>query len=198
MKIARRVKRMLDVMIAMLALLVLSPLLIAIAIWIKLDSPGSVLFRQERAGLHGRPFRICKFRSMVRNAEQIAGGPVTRLDSPVVTRSGRFLRLTSLDELPQLINVLMGDMSLVGPRPLLLFTIQPDEMRRLNVRPGITGMSQVGGRQRLTWGQRMALDLWYVDHWNLWLDVCILVKTIPVVVSRQNVYDADGEMKARE
>jgi undecaprenyl phosphate N,N'-diacetylbacillosamine 1-phosphate transferase len=184
-------------MVAGAALLSLAPVMISVAALIRLDSEGPIFFRQTRVGLRGRPFLVYKFRTMVRNAEELAGGRVTRLDSPMVTRLGRMLRTTSLDELPQLFNVWKGEMSLVGPRPLLPGSIKAIEMRRQDMRPGCTGLPVVSGRQSLDWDRRIELDLYYVDHWSLWLDLKILLRTIPVALSRENVYDPQGEMKTR-
>lgn len=197
-RLKRVVKYVFDVCTAGLLLLLLIPVFLVIAILIKLESSGPVFFRQERAGQFGQPFALYKFRSMVHHAEQLNKGAVIQLSSPLITRIGRFLRMTSLDELPQLINVLCGDMSLVGPRPLLVSTIRPEEAHRLDMKPGLTGLVQVKGRQSLSWDQRMALDLWYVEHWSFWLDLRILVQTLPVMFSRANVYDVDGEMKIRQ
>lgn len=188
-------KRTTDLVVAVISLLIAAPVMMLIAIAIRLESDGPVFFRQVRAGRNGRLFRIFKFRSMVQNAD--INGPVTRIDDHRVTRLGRLLRLTSLDELPQLFNVLKGDMSLVGPRPLLLDSLRPEEKERLRMKPGITGPVAVGGRQSLDWDQRMALDLDYVRNWSLRRDLVILLRTIPVSLSRANVYDPDGEMKAR-
>lgn len=187
-----------DLVAASLLLILCAPLFAVLALLIKLDSRGPVFFKQKRAGLNGKTFEVYKFRSMVARAEQLQGGPVTTIDSPYITRVGRFLRLSSLDELPQLYNVVRGYMSLVGPRPLLPESIQPAEQRRLQVKPGITGPVQIGGRQGLTWEQRMRLDLDYVDNWSLRRDARILLQTVPVVLSWANVYDAEGEMKARQ
>lgn len=193
--VALAIKRVVDIFVASAALMIALPLFLLIGVAIKVDSPGPVFFRQQRAGQYGKPFRIVKFRSMTDRADE--DGPVTALQDARVTRVGRFLRLSSLDELPQLLNVLRSEMSLVGPRPLLPNTEKPTEMRRLEMKPGITGLTQVRGRQLLTWDERMTLDLWYVEHWNLALDFSILLETIPVVLKQKGVYDADGEMKVR-
>lgn len=193
--LAFRVKRFLDFVISLVALVIFLPIIILIIVLIKLDSPGPVLFRQKRAGLEGMPFYINKFRSMVVGADK--HGHVIKQKDSRVTRVGSIIRATSLDELPQLINVLKGEMSLVGPRALLPESILPNEMHRLDMRPGVTSLPIVSGRQQLDWDRRMELDLWYVDHWNLWLDIKILAKTLWVVISRKNVYDSDGEMKER-
>lgn len=190
-------KHAIDRAFAGTALVGLAPLLALTALAIKIDSPGPILFRQIRVGEKGRPFEILKFRSMVPDATLRAGGQVTRLDSPLVTPLGRFLRLSSIDELPQLINVLRGEMSLVGPRPLLPGSIKASEMRRQDMRPGCTGLPVVSGRQSLDWERRMELDLLYVDDWSLWLDLKILLKTIPVALLAKNVYDKSGEMRMR-
>jgi undecaprenyl-phosphate galactose phosphotransferase len=192
---AKGLKRIIDFAVSLILLTVLAPLMLVIAIAVVCDSRGGVFFRQTRAGLRGRQFRVIKFRSMK------PWGPneshVISSNDPRITRVGKVLRHSSLDELPQLINVLKGDMSLVGPRPLLPESIRAEEMIRLEMRPGITGQVAVSGRQSLTWDQRMMLDRWYVQNWNIWLDVRILLRTIPVVLSRANVYDVDGEAKAR-
>jgi len=192
---AKGLKRIVDLVVSLILLVLVGPVMLIIAIAVVWDSPGEVFFRQTRAGLRRREFKVIKFRSMKH------WGPgeshVTSSNDPRVTRVGRFLRQRSLDELPQLINVLKGDMSLVGPRPLLLESIRPEEMVRLEMRPGVTGLVAVSGRQSLPWDRRMMLDCWYVQNWNIWLDVRILLRTIPVVLSQANVYDADGEAKAR-
>lgn len=185
-------KRFFDIVIAALALLLLAIPLLAL-IWQvrrKLGSP--VFFRQTRPGRHGRPFQMVKFRTMTD-----AKGPDGRLlpDAERLTPFGRFLRSTSLDELPELFNVLKGDMSLVGPRPLLMEYLPlytPEQSRRHEVRPGITGWAQVNGRNALGWEEKFKLDLWYVDHCSLWLDIKILWLTVRKVLVREGI-SADGE-----
>lgn len=195
-RLAMFIKRIMDLLIASVAFILFFPFIIIIAIVIKLTSPGPILFRQKRAGLHGKLFYINKFRSMVVDAD--TKGHVTTLSDSRVTRVGRIIRLTSLDELPQLINVFKGEMSLVGPRALLPESIRPEETRRQSMKPGVTSLPIVSGRQQLDWDRRMELDLWYVDNWSLWLDIEILFKTFWVVILRKNVYDSDGEMKPRD
>jgi lipopolysaccharide/colanic/teichoic acid biosynthesis glycosyltransferase len=180
-------KRAVDVVATALLLVPALPVMAAVSIAVLLDSPGPVLFRQEREGMRGRLFRIYKFRSMVVDAER--GGPVMSMEDPRVTPVGRFIRRTSLDELPQLFNVLRGDMSLVGPRPLLRGTTRPSERRRLAMRPGMTGLVEVSEPHRLDWDQRMRVDIAYVDRWSPWLDVSILVRTVGVLFSRKDVMD---------
>jgi lipopolysaccharide/colanic/teichoic acid biosynthesis glycosyltransferase len=181
------VKRILDVLVAGTLTVLLSPLLLVVAVAIKLQSRGPVFFRQRRSGLHGQTFVILKFRSMVRDAED--GGPVLSMNDDRVTRIGRFLRSTSLDEIPQLINVLRGEMSLVGPRPQLPQTTRPGEERRLEMRPGMTGLVEVSDPHLLSWDERMRLDVEYVERWSLRLDLSILLRTIPVVFSRKDILD---------
>jgi exopolysaccharide biosynthesis polyprenyl glycosylphosphotransferase len=189
-------KRLIDVLGALVLLGVTLPLLVAIALLVKVTSAGSVIFRQERAGFHGRRFQMYKFRTMVEGAEQIRdrvahlnemSGPVFKVsDDPRLTAIGRILRKCSLDELPQLLNVLKGEMSLVGPRPLPLYEarrIKGAQRRRLAMRPGITGLWQVGGRNMIDFDEWMRLDLLYVDQWSLSLDLKILLRTVPVVLS---------------
>jgi exopolysaccharide biosynthesis polyprenyl glycosylphosphotransferase len=190
-------KRLIDIVGATVGLLVLGPLvMLPVAIAIKLTSPGPVLFRQKRSGLHGRLFTMYKFRSMVSNAEMLRAeleafnevpGPVFKMQNdPRVTPLGRFLRRTSIDELPQLWNVLKGEMSLVGPRPPIPSEVQqydPWHRRRLSMKPGLTCLWQISGRSKIGFEQWMKLDLQYIDNWSLWLDLKILARTVPVVLS---------------
>ena len=190
-------KRLIDVAGATVGLLVLGPLvMLPVAVIIKLTSPGPILFGQKRSGLHGRLFTMYKFRSMVTNAEMLRAeleaynemsGPVFKMKAdPRVTPVGRFLRKTSLDELPQLWNVLMGDMSLVGPRPPIPSEVQhydPWHRRRLSMKPGLTCLWQISGRNKIGFDQWMKLDLQYIDNWSLWLDLKILARTVPVVLT---------------
>jgi lipopolysaccharide/colanic/teichoic acid biosynthesis glycosyltransferase len=183
----RVLKRALDLAIALPALIVLSPViaLTALAVRVKLGSP--VLFRQERPGLHAEPFTLHKFRSM-----SDARGPDGELlpDAERLGRFGRFLRASSLDELPELVDVVRGTMSLVGPRPLLpqyVAQYTPEQARRMDVKPGITGLAQVSGRNAVTWEERFALDVQYVDSWSIGLDLRILVRSLAVVLRREGV-----------
>jgi lipopolysaccharide/colanic/teichoic acid biosynthesis glycosyltransferase len=182
----RVVKAIIDRLTAVLALVLLSPLLAAVALWIWLDDGRPALIAQERAGKGGKPFRMLKFRTMVVDA--LEAGKRLGLedpwglvpDDPRITRSGRFLRRTSLDELPQLLNVIKGQMSLVGPRPDLVEQVanySERDRRRLAVLPGITGWSQVHGREEISWPERFEQDAWYLENWSLWLDVKIVVAT---------------------
>lgn len=190
-------KEVMDRTLALLGLLALSPLLLATALIIRVTSPGPVLFKQQRAGRHGRPFTMLKFRSMRVDAEKLRAelearnqmsGPVFKLeDDPRITAFGRLIRKTSIDELPQLINVLRGEMSLVGPRPLPVYEVEKFEKsaqrRRLSVKPGLTCLWQIGGRNEVkSFEEWVKLDLQYIDNWSLWLDMKILLKTIPVVL----------------
>lgn len=184
-------KRALDVIGATVGLVVASPLLLGISVALVLTQGWPVVFVQVRPGRHGEPFPLYKFRTM-RNARDGDGDGDGRLlpDAQRITRIGRLLRQTSLDELPELVNVLRGDMSLVGPRPLLMSYLDrytPEQARRHDVRPGITGMAQVAGRNDITWDERFAHDLWYVDHASAWLDIKILVRTAVMVLTRQGI-----------
>jgi len=183
----RFVKRLLDMMLSFTALVVLSPLMAVIAMCIRLTSDGSALFLQERIGLYGKPFRMIKFRSMVVGAEQMGAGYGMEKDDPRITPVGRWLRATSFDELPQLWNILIGDMSIVGPRPGLPYqaaNYTKEQERRLDVRPGVTGWAQIHGRNEIPWSMRIQLDLWYVDNLSFALDLSIVCKTVLVVLSR--------------
>jgi len=182
------IKRTLDIVLAGVLLVILAVPLAAIALLVLLDSGRPVLFVQERAGLNGRPFKIYKFRAMVQNAEKIGLGVFTEENDPRITRVGRWLRKWSLDELPQLFNILKGDMSFVGPRPTLMYQVEKYDERqrkRLLVKPGVTGWAQVNGRNSLTWPERIELDVWYVEHWSLWLDLYILFVRTPLIVLRR-------------
>jgi lipopolysaccharide/colanic/teichoic acid biosynthesis glycosyltransferase len=185
--------RVRDLLIASVLLLLLSPVLLLCALAVRRSSAGPVLFKQRRLGQHGRPFQLLKFRSMYHNVPDVRnadGSAHAGNDDPRVTPVGRFLRNTSLDELPQLINVLMGDMSLVGPRPDQVDQIRfytETEKRKLNVKPGITGLAQVGGRNNISWDRRKALDVEYVDRQSFRLDLTILARTIPCVLLGRDV-----------
>jgi sugar O-acyltransferase (sialic acid O-acetyltransferase NeuD family) len=175
----------------MALLLVLSPFLLLVAIAIRVDSPGSVLFLQERMGQLGRPFTIFKFRTMRIGGENEGLGIATAADDARITRVGAWLRRTGIDEIPQLLNILLGEMSFIGPRPTLRAQVEaytPRQSRRLLFRPGVTGWAQVHGRNRLSWEERIELDLHYVDHFSLWMDLRILWRTIIVVRSGDGVY----------
>ncbi len=183
----RFLKRPLDAALAALALLALSPLFLGIALGVRSALGRPILFRQRRPGLHGAPFEILKFRTM-RDALDGRGTPLP--DAERLTRLGRFLRATSLDELPELVNVLRGEMSLVGPRPLLMEYLprySPEQRRRHDVRPGITGWAQVHGRNTVRWDDRFRLDVWYVDHLGFALDLQILLRTIRLVLRREGI-----------
>ncbi len=184
-------KRAIDLLGSLPGLLLISPLLLGVALAIKLDDGGPVFFRQQRAGLKGQVFKIFKFRTMVVGAENKGAGVFVEKADPRITRVGKFLRHTSLDELPQLINIVRGEMSLVGPRPTLPYQVEnydQRQMRRLDVKPGITGWAQVNGRSALTWPERIELDLWYIDNWSLWLDLKIILKTFLVVLKKGDLY----------
>jgi lipopolysaccharide/colanic/teichoic acid biosynthesis glycosyltransferase len=157
-----------------------SPLLALAAIAIKVDDGGPVLYRQRRVGRHGDEFELVKLRTMEVGAEQRGAGLAVNVGDPRITSVGRVLRRVSLDELPQLWNVVRGDMSLIGPRPTLAYQVErytPRQQRRLEVKPGITGWAQVNGRARLPWEDRIELDVWYVEHRSTWLDLKILART---------------------
>jgi len=180
------IKRGLDVIFSALGLIALAPLLAASAAAVWVTSGRPVLFRQRRPGLGGRPFVLYKFRTMIEPKDD----DDSRSDAERLTRLGRLLRATSVDELPELWNVLRGDMSLVGPRPLLMSYLErydPEQMRRHDVRPGMTGWAQIHGRNETTWEERLARDVWYVDHRSLALDLRILLRTVALVLGRRGV-----------
>jgi sugar transferase EpsL len=186
-RVQAHLKRVFDVVVSATALVVLAPVmgLIALAVWRTMGRP--VLFRQARPGLHGKPFVMYKFRTM-RDLRDAEGNLLP--DEARLTPFGRWLRTTSLDELPELVNVLRGEMSLVGPRPLLMEYLErytPEQARRHEVKPGITGWAQIHGRNNLSWEERFRLDVWYVDHWSLWLDLKILWRTLWMVLRREGI-----------
>jgi lipopolysaccharide/colanic/teichoic acid biosynthesis glycosyltransferase len=194
-------KRALDIAIASSVAVLASPALAAIAVAIKLDSRGPILFRQERVGRHGRPFDILKFRTLAYAPARDPADYLIAHADPRITRVGAFLRRWSLDELPQLWNVLRGDMSIVGPRPTLRYQVeQYDDFqrRRLEVLPGVTGWAQISGRNKLPWPERIKLDVWYVDHRSFLLDLRILAATSTTLFRPSSIYnDAQGDWGER-
>jgi lipopolysaccharide/colanic/teichoic acid biosynthesis glycosyltransferase len=186
-------KRLFDFSVSFIALLMLSPIFLLLALSVRVNIGRPILFTQTRPGLHGKAFTMIKFRTMT-NARGADGSLLP--DAERLTRFGRFLRATSLDELPELWNVLKGDMSLVGPRPLLMEYLplySPEQARRHDVRPGITGWAQVNGRNAISWDEKFKLDVWYVDHQSFWLDMKILFLTVKRVFQRHGI-SADGEV----
>lgn len=186
-------KRLLDILVSSIVCTVLAPVFVVCALAVRLSSSGPVLFRQQRLGQNGRPFAVLKFRSMYVDCPDLRnpdGSAFTGPSDPRVTPVGRFLRETSLDELPQFFNVLMGDMSLVGPRPdqvdqLRFYT--EEEKRKLNVKPGVTGLAQISGRNSISWESRKALDVQYARTRSLSMDLQILLRTVPYVLQRRGV-----------
>ena len=185
------IRRAVDVVVSALALLLSSPLLLAAMLAIRLESPGPMIYRQRRAGRGGKPFDVLKLRTMVDGAEHIGAGMAVNANDSRITRVGAFLRRSSLDELPNLLNVLRGEMTLVGPRPTLPAQVDQytDRQRgRLAVKPGITGWAQVNGRASLPWSERIELDLYYVEHRSLSLDLRILLRTPAMVLGGSGLY----------
>lgn len=188
-------KRAMDLVVALPLAVLLAPVMLLIAIAVRRDSPGPAFFRQERVGLHGRAFMLLKFRTMVEGAQGMGSGLKVTEDDARITALGRRLRALSLDELPQLVNVIRGDMSIIGPRPTVAAQVErygPRERRRLEARPGVTGWAQVNGRNSIPWSQRIALDIEYVDNWSPALDLRILWRTAAVVLQRENTYTGPG------
>jgi lipopolysaccharide/colanic/teichoic acid biosynthesis glycosyltransferase len=191
--VASRGKRLMDVLGAVTALIAGGPLLVLAAIAILMDDGRPVWFLQRRAGLGGRPFVVRKLRTMRVNTLSVAEVGQVDPSHALVTPVGRFARRLRLDELPQMLNVLAGDMSLVGPRPAMPEDAEAYgtfERRRLETRPGVTGWAQVNGNVKLTWPQRIMMDVWYIDHWSIWLDVRILLRTMTVVVQGERIDEA--------
>jgi len=188
-------KRIFDILASGIALIVLLPIFAVIGIFIKLDSKGPVFFVQERVGKDGKIFKAYKLRTMIQGADKLTKGIIFDEKNPYITKVGKFLRRTGFDELVQLINVFKGDMSLVGPRPTLPYQIKNYnniQKKRLSVKPGITGWALINGRNSLTWTKRIELDLWYIKHWSIWLDIKILISTIYVVIKGEGLYPEKG------
>ncbi|SHI53124.1 sugar transferase [Lutispora thermophila] len=186
------VKNILDFIFSLLFLIILLPIFVIIAIVIKLDSKGSAFFIQERVGKDGKLFKVYKFRTMYQNNKQMKIDEYyTEENDPRITRIGRFLRKTSLDELPQLINIIKGEMSFIGPRPTLKYQVDQYnefQMQRLKMRPGVTGWAQVNGRNSIPWSERIKYDVYYVNNYSLFFDLKILLKTVKVVLSHDGIY----------
>ena len=185
-------KRLLDIIIASIALILLSPLYVFVAYKVKKNLGSPVLFRQVRPGLHGKPFEMIKFRTM-KDAADEQGNPLP--DSERLTPFGQMLRSTSLDEMPELWNVIKGDMSIVGPRPLLMEYLplySPEQAKRHDVRPGMTGHAQVNGRNAISWEEKFKLDTWYVENQSIWLDFKIMFKTVHKVLAKDDI-SAEGD-----
>jgi len=191
--IQNKIKRLFDLLVSIVVIYITAPFLILISIAIKLTSRGPVFFKQERLGKDGKVFKIIKFRTMVDNAEKIGSGIKTSVDDPRITKIGSFLRKTSLDELPQLFNVLKGDMSIVGPRPPVPYhprkyeEYSKEQIKRFTVKPGITGQAQVSGRNKLTWDERIEYDVKYVERFNILLDFIIIIQTVIKVFKREDI-----------
>ncbi len=197
----RIIKRYLDIVLASVALALAWPIMAITALSIKLDSPGPVIFKQKRLGYHGREFDFYKFRSMVVNAEHTGSGVYSDKNDARVTRVGRIIRATSIDELPQLVNILRGDMSCIGPRPPLTYHPWPIEKytasqkRMFDVRPGVTGWAQVHGRKDVEWHKRIRMNVWYVDHCSLRLDIIIFFMTIYKVLTNADNENIEATLK---
>ncbi len=185
------IRRAVDIAVSSLALAVSAPVLALAALAIRLESRGPVIYSQRRAGLDGRAFDVIKLRTMVDGAEHIGAGLAIDANDPRITRVGAFLRRTSLDELPNLVNVLRGEMSMIGPRPTLPAQVEqytPRQRGRLQIKPGITGWAQVNGRASLPWDERIELDLYYIEHRSLSLDLKILWRTVAMVLGGSGLY----------
>ena len=197
----RIIKRYLDIVLASVALALAWPIMAITALSIKLDSPGPVIFKQKRLGYHGREFDFYKFRSMVVNAEHTGSGVYSDKNDARVTRVGRIIRAMSIDELPQLVNILRGDMSCIGPRPPLTYHPWPIEKytasqkRMFDVRPGVTGWAQVHGRKDVEWHKRIRMNVWYVDHCSLRLDIIIFFMTIYKVLTNADNENIEATLK---
>ena len=185
------IRRTLDILVSSLALLLSSPVLAVAMVAVRLESRGPIIYRQRRVGLNGRQFDVLKLRTMVDGAEHIGAGLAVNENDSRITRVGAFLRRTSLDELPNLLNVLRGEMSLIGPRPTLPVQVEQYTARqrgRLQIKPGITGLAQVNGRTSLPWSERIELDLYYIAHRSLALDLRILWRTVAMVLGGSGLY----------
>ena len=193
-------KRCFDLIITTFGIIIISPLLLIIALAVKLSSRGPIIFQQVRSGLDCKPFTAYKFRSMVEGAERIGLGYEVAKNDSRITKVGKFLRKTSLDELPQLFNILKGEMSLIGPRPTIpseVAKFTDRQKMRQQAKPGISGWAQVNGRNLLSWDEKIEFDIWYVENWSFLLDLKILWKTIFVLFKRDELYGKDGISRAK-
>lgn len=204
-KLYLHIKRILDIIFSFIGIIILSPIFLLVAIAIKIDSKGPVIFKQKRLGKDGKEFNIYKFRSMVVGAEKIGTGVYSKKGDSRVTKVGKFIRMTSIDELPQLVNILKGEMSFIGPRPVLTYhpwkleEYTKEQAKRFNVRPGITGWAQIHGRKQVEWEKRIELDNYYVKNISLFLDLKILLKTVKVVLSaKDNVNTIETDIRKEE
>jgi lipopolysaccharide/colanic/teichoic acid biosynthesis glycosyltransferase len=200
-KLQLAIKRALDIAFAIFGLLVLTPVFVCVALCVSLDSTGDIFFKLRVAGRDGKAFDQWKFRTMVKNARNIAHRYETSATDPRITRVGRFLRRWSLDELPQFWNVLRGEMSFVGPRPTFLEIAErysSEQARRLQMRPGLTGLAQLQGRNLIPWERRIILDISYIENFSLWLDAKILCRTIPLLLRGTGVYGQGGAVKMHD
>lgn len=197
-------KRVLDIVFSFLALVILSPLFLITVVAVRLDSRGPVIFRQKRLGLDARAFDIYKFRTMCVGAEHMGSGVYSGADDARVTKVGRILRALSIDELPQLVNILRGEMSFIGPRPPLTYhpwpleTYTKEQLHMFAVRPGMTGWAQVHGRKDVEWHKRIQLNCWYVDHVSFWLDIRIFFLTVFQVLKNENNVNVGATLTAGE
>ena len=189
------IKNIIDLLLALIALIILSPVLVFVAILIKLDSKGPVFFKQKRLGKNGKIFKIWKFRTMIENAENIGLGLASAENDPRITKFGKFLREWTLDEWPQLVNIIKGDMSLVGPRPLPPEYRNKDSFsnkllwkKRLSTKQGLISLVDIKGRGLVSWEKGLEYDIWYIDNWSLWLDFKILIIGFFVVLSKKGIY----------
>jgi lipopolysaccharide/colanic/teichoic acid biosynthesis glycosyltransferase len=188
-------KEIFDKIVSFVALIVLLPIFLVVALLIKIDSKGLVFFLQERVGKDGRIFKTFKFRTMIFGSDKITKATIFDQNCSYITKIGRLLRRLGIDELPQLINVLKGEMSLVGPRPTLPYQVKKYndfQRKRLLMKPGITSWALIHGRNKLTWSERIKYDVWYVENWSFWLDVKILFKTVWVVAKGEGLYAEEG------
>lgn len=197
-------KRFMDIVLSIIGLIILSPILLIVSIAIKIDSKGPVIFKQERIGKDGKVFKIYKFRSMVVGAEKMGTGVYSKKGDSRVTRVGKFIRMTSIDELPQLVNILKGEMSFIGPRPVLTYhpwkyeEYTPEQLKRFEVRPGVTGLAQIHGRKQVEWEKRIKYDVEYVEKLSLWEDIKIFFITIYKVLFMKDNENTEETTSSKE
>ncbi len=197
-------KRFMDIVLSIIGLIIISPILLIVSLAIKIDSKGPVIFKQERIGKDGKVFKIYKFRSMVVGAEKMGTGVYSKKGDNRVTRVGKFIRMTSIDELPQLVNILKGEMSFIGPRPVLTYhpwkyeEYTPEQLKRFEVRPGVTGLAQIHGRKQVEWEKRIKYDVEYVEKLGLWLDIKIFFITIYKVLFMKDNENTEKTTNTKE